>query len=206
MKMLSLIIVMMVLTFLTPAISNYQVKSIKNVNLTKIELDSLKEKIEITTNPMQSDIPAIKETENFKELGTNIKLESSNLMDTKYLSLKTETYLHNTNFITKNLKDYVSSYIDNNQEIPDYIKEQGDFILINNDNPFIKVIENKEDADNSVFLIVYTIKEYKVSYKTEIIYSQAITKLNTLEDFKNLTEMTIPKQDLFDYKLYSIIY
>ena len=61
-------------------------------------------KIEITTNPMQSDIPAIKETENFKELGTNIKLESSNLMDTKYLSLKTETYLHNTNFITKNLK------------------------------------------------------------------------------------------------------
>ena len=206
MKMLSLIMVIMVLTFLTPAISDYQIKSIKNVNLTKIELDSLKEKIEITTNPMQSDIPAIKETENFKELGTNIKFESSNLMDTKYLSLKTETYLHNTNFITKNLKDYVSSYIDNNQEIPDYIKEQGDFILINNDNPFIKVIENKEDADNSVFLVVYTIKEYKVSYKTEIIYSQAITKLNTLEEFKNLTEMTIPKQDLFDYKLYSIIY
>ena len=206
MKMLSLIIVMMVLTFLTPVISDYQIKSIKNVNLTKIELDSLKEKIEITTNPMQSDIPAIKETENFKELGTNIKLESSNLMDTKYLSLKTETYLHNTNFITKNLKDYVSSYIDNNQEIPDYIKEQGDFILINNNNPFIKVIENKEDADNSVFLVIYTIKEYKVSYKTEIIYSQAITKLNTLEEFKNLTEMTIPKQDLFDYKLYSIIY
>lgn len=206
MKMLSLIIVMMVLTFLTPVISDYQIKSIKNVNLTKIELDSLKEKIEITTNPMQSDIPAVKETENFKELGTNIKLESSNLMDTKYLNLKTETYLHNTNFITKNLKDYVSSYIDNNQEIPDYIKEQGDFILINNDNPFIKVIENKEDADNSVFLVIYTIKEYKVSYKTEIIYSQAITKLNTLEEFKNLTEMTIPKQDLFDYKLYSIIY